>query len=505
MANVVGQRVRRREDPRFITGQGRYVDDIKIPGALHVTFVRSPWAHARINRIDASAAEALPGVQVFTAQNIELGKEAPPPFLGIDDRWHKMFLATDKVRFAGEVVAVVLAPTPERSVDASELVEVDYEPLTVVTDPLEALKGEVLLFEDVGTNVCIEREAAMSDEQLFDGCDVIASGTITSQRIAACPIEPRAAAARVEDDDRLTVWLSTQTPHQDRDGLAAILDTDPGQIRVLAPDVGGGFGGKGLTGEYVLVAYLARQTGKPVRWTETPHREPDRAPPRPRAADRLPDRRPPRRDDRGAAAQPHPGRRRISEYRSLSPQPHCPDGSGTYRIPKIDVDLRSVVTNTTSTAAVRGAGRPEATQGVERAVDTFAAELELDPAEIRRRNFVPNDAFPYQTASGAHYDIGDYGGALDRVLEAAGYEQLRAEQARRRERGDGSRLLGIGISATWRSPTGSASRSTGRSRSPPTARRSSAPGPSRRARGTRPRSRRSSPTGWASRSTRSAW
>jgi carbon-monoxide dehydrogenase large subunit len=423
------------------------VDDIKIPGALHLTFVRSPWAHARINGIDTSEAEALTGVRVFTARDIELGKDSPPPFLGIDDRWHKVFLATDKVRFAGEIVAAVLAPTRGRSVDAAELVEVDYDPLPVVTDPLEALKGEVLLFEDVGTNICIEREAATSDDQLFAGCEVVASGTITSQRIAACPIEPRAAAARVEDDDRLTVWLSTQTPHQDRDGLAAILDTDPAQIRVLAPDVGGGFGGKGLNGEYVLVAYLARKIGQPVRWTET----------RTENLIALPHGRAQRIDFRiGGGRDGTVGALRLSLVQDAGAYPSIgaflPNltalmGSGTYRIPKIDVDIRSVVTNTTSTAAVRGAGRPEATQGVERAIDAFAAELEIDPAEVRRRNFIPNDDFPYQTASGAGYDIGDYGGALDRLLQAAGYERLRGEQASRRENGDRQRLLGIGISS----------------------------------------------------------
>jgi carbon-monoxide dehydrogenase large subunit len=447
LANVVGQRVRRREDPRFITGQGRYVDDIKIPGALHVTFVRSPWAHARINAIDTSAAEAHPEVQVFTARNIELNKEPLPPFVGLDDRWHRRFLALDKVRFAGEIVAAVLAPTREQSVDAAELVEVDYEPLPVVTDAVEALKDEVLLFEEVGTNVCLERDGAFSDEELFGGCEVVTSGTITSQRIAACPIEPRAAAARVEDDGRLAVWLSTQTPHQDRDGLAAILDTDPSQIRVLAPDVGGGFGGKGLNGEYALVAYLARATSTPVRWTET----------RTENLIALPHGRAQRIDFRiGGGRDGTVEALRLSLTQDAGAYPgigaFLPNltalmGSGTYRIPKIDVDLRSVVTNTTTTAAVRGAGRPEATQAVERAIDAFASELEIDPAEIRRRNFIAPDAFPYQTASGALYDTGDYGGALDRVLAAAGYEQLRAEQARRRENGDGDRLLGIGISA----------------------------------------------------------
>jgi carbon-monoxide dehydrogenase large subunit len=414
---------------------------------MHVTFVRSPWAHARINGVDASEATALPGVQVFTAKDIELGKEPLPPFVPVDDRWYRPFLASEKIRFAGEIVAAVLAPTRERSVDASELVAVDYDPLPVVTDPREALANEVLLFEDTGTNVCLERPAASTDDELFDGCEVLASGTITSQRIAACPIEPRAAAAQVEEDDRLTVWLSTQTPHQDRDGLAMILGTDPALIRVVAPDVGGGFGGKGLNGEYILVAYLARATGTPVRWTETrtenlialPHGR----------AQRIEFRIGGRRDGtiealrlsllQDAGAYPNVG--------AVLPNLTGLMASGVYRIPKIDVDLKSVVTNTTSTAAVRGAGRPEATQGVERAIDAFASELELDPAEVRRRNFIPNDAFPYQTASGATYDIGDYGGALDLVLQAAGYEGLREEQAARREDHGAKRLLGIGLSS----------------------------------------------------------
>ena len=446
MANVVGKRVRRKEDPRFITGQGRYVDDIAIPGALHITFVRSPWAHARINGIDVSQAAALPGVHVFTAGDIELGADPPPVFLGLDERWHRPFLAVDKVRWAGEIVAVVLADTRERSVDAAELVEVDYEPLPVVIDPVQAARDEVLVFEDTGTNVCVARPAAMSDDELFGGCEATASGTLTSQRIATCPIEPRAAAARVEEDNRLTVWLSTQTPNSDKEGLAVALGAPPELIRVLAPDVGGGFGGKGLVGEYVLVAYLALKLRTPVRWTETrtenlialPHGR----------AQRIDFKIGGRRDGTIEAL-------RLSLLQDAGAYPgigaFLPNltglmGSGVYRIPKIDVDLRSVVTNTATTAALRGAGRPEATQGVERAVDAFAAELELDPAEVRRRNFIPNDAFPYQTASGAHYDIGDYGGALDRALEAAGYEGLRAEQARRREAGDGM-LMGIGMSA----------------------------------------------------------
>ena len=444
MANVVGQRVRRREDPRFITGQGRYVDDIRLPGALYATFVRSHWAHARINSVDGSEAAALPGVQVFTAGDVELGKN-PPPFIQMDKLWHRPFLASEKARFAGEIVAVVLAETPARSVDAAELVAVDYEPLPAVIDAAKALTSDVLLFEEAGTNVCLERPAATTDQDLFDGCEAVASGTITSQRIAAAPIEPRATAARVEDDGRLTVWLSTQTPHQDRDGLASALGVEPASIRVLAPDVGGGFGGKGLDVEDVLVAYLARATGKPVRWTET--RSEHMVAMHHGRAQRIEFRIGGHRDGTVQAlrlsiiqdAGAYPG------IGSFLPNLTALMASGVYAIAKIDVDLKAVVTNTTQTGAVRGAGRPEATQALERAIDTFAAKLELDPVEVRRRSFIPADAFPFTTAAGATYDIGDYGRALDLALERSGYEQLREAQASRRREG-GTKQLGIGLS-----------------------------------------------------------
>jgi carbon-monoxide dehydrogenase large subunit len=444
LANVVGQRVRRREDPRFITGQGRFVDDIRLPGALHATFIRSPWAHARIAGIDPGDAAGLSHVQVFTAADVDLGKRGVR-FLDLDERWHRPYLASDKVRFAGEIVAVVLADTRERSLDAAEFVGVDYDPLPVVTDATEALSGDVLLFEGTGTNVCASRPRSSTDEELFAACDAVAEGSLTSQRIAACPIEPRATAAEVGDDGRLTVWLSTQTPHQDREGLANALGTAPEQIRVLAPDVGGGFGAKGLGVEDVLIAWLARETKRPVRWTET--RSENLVAMSHGRAQRIHFKIGGGRDGtvqalrlslvQDAGAYPSIG--------AVLPNLTALMASGVYRIPKIDVEFSSVVTNTTPTSAYRGAGRPEATQAVERAIDVFAAELELDPAEIRRRNFIPPDAFPFATASGARYDTGEYARALERALEHAGYERLRAEQATRR-RDDDPRQLGIGLS-----------------------------------------------------------
>ncbi|HUE26967.1 MAG TPA: xanthine dehydrogenase family protein molybdopterin-binding subunit [Solirubrobacteraceae bacterium] len=444
MANVVGQRVRRREDPRFITGQGSFVDDISLPGALHVTFVRSPWAHARITGIDVSEAAALADVRVFTAADIGLGKSAVE-FLGLDEQWHRPHVAEDKVRFAGEIVAVVLADSRERSVDAAELVGVDYEPLPVVTDAVKALDGSVLLFEEAGTNVCVEQARSSTDDELFDGCDVVAEGTLTSQRVAACPIEPRATAARVEDDGRLTMWISTQTPHQDRDGLAKQLGTEPERIRVVGPDVGGGFGAKGLAVEDVLIGWLAQATGRPVRWTET--RSENLVAMHHGRAQRIEFKIGGGRDGtvqalrlnliQDAGAYPSIG--------AWLPKLTALMASGVYRIPRIDVGIKSVVTNTTQTAAYRGAGRPEAAQAVERAIDTFAAELELDPAEVRRRNFIPPEAFPFTTATGAGYDSGEYATALERALEHAGYERLRGEQAHRR-RANAPKQLGIGLS-----------------------------------------------------------
>ncbi len=439
----MGQRVRRREDPRFLKGQGQYVDDLRLDGALHVNFVRSPWAHAKITGIDASAATAVPGTQVFTAADVELGVNPQAPFLGIDERMFRPFLAADTVRFVGDIVAVVLTETREAGVDAAELVDVQYDPLPVVSDVTEAARDEVLLFPEVGTNLCVNRPLEASD--LFDSCEVVTRGTVVSQRLAACPLEPRATVAQVDDKGRLTVWLSTQTPHADRDDIAARLGMEAEQVRVVAPDVGGGFGGKGLAVEDVLIAWLTRATGKVLRWTET--RSENLIAMHHGRAQRIDFEIGGSRDGTVQAlrlrllqdAGAYPG------IGAFLPNLTAMMASGVYRFPKIEIELRAVVTNTTPTGPVRGAGRPEATQALERAMDMFAAELSLDPAEIRRKNFIRRDAFPFETASGANYDSGDYERALDLVLEHADYRRLREEQAGRRRNGS-SRQLGIGLS-----------------------------------------------------------
>ena len=441
---MMGQRVLRVEDDRFLRGKGLYVENLELDGALHATFVRSPYAHARIVGVDASAAAELPGTRVFTASDLDLGAFAPPPIPGLDQRMARPYLADGVVRFVGDIVAVVLTETRAEGVDAAELVVVDYEPLPVVVDPAAALAGDVLLFPEPGTNVCTSHPVE-ADESLFDGCDVVVSGRLVSQRLAACPLETRSCAAVVGDDGRLTMWLTTQTPHQDRDGIARSLGMEASEVRVIAPDVGGGFGAKMLGVEEILVGWLARTTGRPVRWTET--RSENMVGMWHGRASHLEFTLGGNRDGKveayrlrilqDAGAYPRIGAI-LPGFTSLM-------ASGVYAIPKIESESTSVVTNTTPIGPFRGAGRPEAAQAIERAMDLFAAELGMDPVEVRRRNLFPADAFPLKTASGAPYDSGAYERALDLALETADYEALREEQRRRRESGD-RRALGIGVS-----------------------------------------------------------
>ncbi len=443
--SILGHRVLRTEDGRFLRGEGQYVENLPLEGALTATFVRSPFAHARVAGVDVSAAEALPGVQVLTGADVDLGPFGPPPFPGLDPAMGRPLIAKETVRFVGEIVAVVISEGRPAGVDAAELVAVDYDPLPVAAGVREAAKDEALLFPECGTNVACRGGSPDHDETLFDGCDVVVSGALVSQRMAACPLEPRSAAAEVRPDGRVTAWLSTQTPHQDRFVLAGTFGLDPAQIRVVAPDVGGGFGAKMLSVEEILVVWLARRLGRPVRWTET--RSESMVALNHGRAQELAFTIGATRDGKVLAF-------RLEILADVGAYPglgaFLPNltglmSSGVYAIPRIETTSRSVVTNTTPISAFRGAGRPEATQAIERAMDTLAAELELDPAELRRRNFIPKDGFPHQTASHAVYDSGDYEGALELALRAAGYDELRAAQRRRREEG-GPKQLGIGVS-----------------------------------------------------------
>jgi aerobic carbon-monoxide dehydrogenase large subunit len=445
--SILGNRVLRTEDDRFLRGQGRYVENLFPEGTATVTFVRSLLAHAKINGIDTSAAEEIPGVKVLLAEDIGLPQFGPPPF-GFPQEMGRPVVAKDVVRFVGEIVAVVVSEDRPTGADAAELVMVDYDPLPVVIGPEEALKDETLLFPGTGSNVAARTQPpAANAADLFDGCEVTVSGTLHSQRMAPCPLEPRSTAAAFEDG-RLTVWLSTQTPHQDRDAISGMLGMDATQVRVVAPDVGGGFGSKvlsasGLT-EEILVAWLARELGRPMRWTET-RSESMLALPHGRAM-KLDYRIGGTKDGKVLAykldiladcgAYPTLGAI-LAGLTSLM-------SSGVYDIPRLEAEGTTVVTNTTQIAAFRGAGRPEAIQVIECAIDRFAAEIGMDPAEVRRKNYVAE--FPHQTQSGANYDSGDYLGALELALRSAGYDELRSEQKRRRDDG-ATKQLGIGLSS----------------------------------------------------------
>ena len=443
--SILGNRVLRKEDPRFLRGEGRYVENLPLAGALTVTFVRSPFAHARIAGVDKSAAEALPNVQVLTGADVDAGPMGPPPLPGLEQGMTRPLVAVDTVRFVGDIVAIVLSDGRASGADAAELVMVDYDPLPVVVKPADAAKDEVLLYPELGTNVAGRSGSPEHDENLFDGCDVVVSGTNISQRMAPSPLEPRSAAAEVGPDGRVTAWLSTQTPHQDRMVLAGVLGLDPADVRVIAPDVGGGFGAKMLSVEELLIVWLARKVGKPVRWTET-RSESMVALSHGRAQHQS--------YTIGGTRDGKVLAYRLEALQDCGAYPvlgaFLPNltglmASGVYAIPRIEFAGRSVVTNTTPISAFRGAGRPEATQAIERALDAFAAELELDPIEVRRTNLIPKDAFPHTTVTHAAYDSGDYEGALDLALHAAGLEELRDEQRRRREEG-GAKQLGIGVS-----------------------------------------------------------
>jgi aerobic carbon-monoxide dehydrogenase large subunit len=359
--SILGTRVLRKEDPRFLLGRGRYVENLPLEGALTVTFLRSPFAHARVNGVDATAAAALPNVQVLTGADVDIGPLPPPPLPGLEMGMTRPFVATDVVRFVGEIVAIVVSSDRASGADAAELVAVDYEPLPVAVTPQDAARDEVLLFPEVGTNVAARSGAPERDESLFDGCDVVVAGRHVSQRMGGCPLEPRSASAEADADGRLTLILQTQAPQRDLQALAATLGIEPSQVHLVSPDIGGGFGVKFLGVEEILLAWLARRLGTPVRWTET----------RSESMVSLP-------HGRAQHVELTIGGRRdgtVLAYRldilqdgGAYPMLGCflPNftallSSGVYAIPRIEVRGRSVVTNTTPVTTFRGAGRPEAT------------------------------------------------------------------------------------------------------------------------------------------------
>ena len=441
--SVLGHPVLRTEDPGMLTGATRYLDDVVAEGALSAVFVRSIAAHAHIEGVEVTGAARQPGVVgVFTARDLNL------PHLTsswVDDVFARPLLATNKVRFAGEAIAVVIADTAEHAIDAADSVIVNYDFLPAVTDPVEAAADSApLLFSDAGTNVAIDDDYGTTLVDL-DDAEVVVRGRFVNQRLAPVPMETNGCIA-VPTQEGLTLWLPCQAPNTVRDDLAKLFGMDQAALRVRAAAIGGGFGAKiPFYPEHVVIAALARQLGRPIKWIET------------RSENMLA-----MTHGRGQVQEITLGARRDGTIAGIQvdlisdagaypgdsaelPELTWKMSTGVYRIPEVQFRTRYVATNTTPTFAYRGAGRPEATTMLERCIDLLAADIQMDPAELRRRNLIGKDEFPYRTVTGEIYDIGDYERVLNEALMLAGYDDLRAEQSSRRAEMR-TLQLGIGVS-----------------------------------------------------------
>jgi len=450
----IGQSVRRKEDARLLTGATNWTDNIQLPGALHMQFVRSPYAHARITRIDLAPALAMPGV-VAAFSAAELGDDNPKVlcvWAVVEDIVMPDFpaLAVGEVRHVGDCVAVVLATERYLAADAVEAIEVDYEPLPAVIDMEAALaEGSPLVHESAGTNRCYVKHYACGDYAAAAAdADVVVKRRLVEQRLIPAPMETRAVvAAPMGTSGELTLWSSTQIPHVLRVVMSLSTGIPENRLRIVAPDVGGGFGAKlQVYREELLAAKIANRLGRPVKWTES-------------------------RSENMVAT--HHGRDQIQFVELAAKRDGTILGmkvellanmggylqlltpgvpllgqtmfNGIYKMNAYDFTCTGVFTTTTPTDAYRGAGRPEATFAIERIVDELAVELGLDPLELRRRNWITHDEFPYTTISGETYDSGNYEAATARATELFDYDALRAEQAARRRSLDPVQL-GIGVS-----------------------------------------------------------
>ena len=461
----VGQGVARKEDPELVTGQARFIDDIQVPGTLWIALVRSPYAHARIGGIDVSAAKAMPGVvEVLTGADLRgewaaglpcawpIGRRKFPDPTTDDPHVPDHFpVATDVVRYAGDAVAVVVAASRALAKDAAEAVQVDYEPLEPVLGIEKALAdGAPVIHESLGGNAAYVWSLGDEDavDRIFGEAPVVISERYLHPRLIPNAIEPRGVLVQpAPAQGEFTLWSATQIPHVLRVTLALTTGVSESKLRVIAPDVGGGFGSKlNVYAEEALLLVLARRLGSPVKWIE------DRS--------------------EGYLATIH-GRGMIQDMelaateegkvRAVRARVKTDFGAylqlvtpgipllgaflyaGVYDVEAYFFECTGVYTNKTPTDAYRGAGRPEATYAIERAMDTLARRVGKDPAEIRRLNFIPPFTEPHAVASGLAFDSGDYGASLDRALELTEYERFRGEQAKRSVGGD-TKLLGIGIS-----------------------------------------------------------
>jgi len=442
--SILGAAVKRVEDSRLITGAGRYLQDMQVDGASWMVPVRSTIPHGELGDIDIDAARDAPGVvKVYLAGDLDM---APMPIgaPGLEESTRRPAIASVRVRFVGDIVAVVVAESEQAAVDAAELVWAEIEPLPAISTPGAGADREApLLFPELGTNVIYDR--GEPDDSVLVDADVVIETSVVNQRVAAIPLETSGALASPREDGGLDYWLGSQSAHAHQRGLSTVLRLDPSKIHVKVPDVGGGFGAKiALYPEQALCGAMALDLNRPMRWHET------------RTENMLA-----MTHGRAQTTEVRMGATReglitgislrVTQDAGAYPQfaAYLPVFSrrmavGPYLIPKVEFLWRSVVTNTTPVHAYRGAGRPEATMALERAIDQLASELDLDPAEVRRRNFIPADAFPHVTVLGERYDSGDYETALDLALQTGGYRDLREEQDRRRRANDRFQL-GIGV------------------------------------------------------------
>ena len=446
MANqgsILGNSVLRKEDPGLLIGKNLYTDDMKPANLGHIVFVRSSVAHGRINSIDTSAAKSMPGVLgVYTAADLGL-----PDNVGFAGTPHIMRppLAKTKVRFVGDIVAAVVATDLYKAQDAAEQVLVDYDVLPAVVDLEDSVASTTLVYDELRSNVCFAT-ALGADVGALEGADVVAEARILSQRLAGVTMEPNACLV-VPEGDRIIVTCATQAPHAIKPEIAKALGIEPDQVRVIGPGVGGGFGPKAAYYvEYEITAAAAKKLGRPVKWTES------------RTENMLS-----MGHGRSFIMDTKLGVKKDGTIVGLNARIIADAGAypmvgtvlpmltqmlsqGVYVIPKINFEAKTTLTTTTPVVAYRGAGRPEATQMLERILDVAADLIGMDPAEIRRKNFIQPDQFPYATITGASYDSGDYEKALNQALVESGYKDLRAEQKRRIDSGS-KKLLGIGISS----------------------------------------------------------
>ncbi len=447
----VGRPLKRTEDPRLITGRGQYVEDIKLPGLAHLAFLRSPHAHARVTALRTDAARRAPGVvRVVTAQ--DLGPLRPLPFMAMLPGLKQVqcpYLAEAVVDSTGVPVAAVVAESPSLARDAAELIEVEYEPLPAVADAQRGLEpGAPLSHSQLGTNQAFSWPLKGGDvDGAFSRAAHIVQVRLDHNRLAGAPMEPRGVLARYDPgSDELTLWLTTQNPFLSRADLAAVTGFPEHKLRVIAPDVGGGFGVKGpLYREEIVAATLARQLARPIRWIST------------RTEDLLTT-----IQARAAVSEAEGAVTADGELIGLRAKAVFDLGAhllglslvppmsasthifGPYRIQNAELLSIGVYTNTAPTGPYRGSGRPVGVYLIERLMDEAARATRLDPVEIRLRNFISPEAFPHRTPFGVAYDSGNYARALDRVVELADYRGLRRAQAEARTRGE---IMGIGVAA----------------------------------------------------------